>query len=195
MTASEPSNSEQVIQPSEEGWTISVCENCGALNPAGALYLTHWKLAEPDSPGLLAQASAEQVRCGAYVPVEVVPAQALTEAREQRDRMYSGFAEDLSFAADEAEDYRGALEAIRTAAHAESGKATDVIARIDEFAREALRRAEEAAEASLTDLQASLQRFLNVWDEFDGPPLTPQDTYNAVAESVEGLRSLLKERS
>lgn len=45
--------------------------------------------------------------------------------------------------------------------------------------------------SSLQRIEAQVQAFLDVWDEFDGPPLTPQDTFNAVAESVEGLRNLL----
>lgn len=41
------------------------------------------------------------------------------------------------------------------------------------------------------EVEAAARRFLDAWDEFDGPPLTVQDTYNAVAEHVEGLRSAL----
>ncbi|MCA1571221.1 MAG: hypothetical protein LC798_13060 [Chloroflexi bacterium] len=43
--------------------------------------------------------------------------------------------------------------------------------------------------AERENLARSVKRFLDVWWEFDGPPLTPADTYEVVSESVQDLQA------
>lgn len=117
--------------------------------------------------------------------IEVVPASLLDQARVERDearaqrdaaqRTHSSCGDDLAFAADEATDYREALENVCELAHSETGKPTDVIAWMDRTARGALARAQAAAEALECD-----------------PAFTRIGRANARAQSAEAQRDALR---